>query len=69
MRFGEVLVSLLNERGMTIAELSRQSGVPDNTIRELAKCRSKDPSLTNAKHLADALGVTLPQVWDMMNNA
>ncbi len=68
MMFGEVLVQLLNERGMTISELSRRSGVRENTIRELAKCRSKDPTLTHAKRMADALGVTLQQVWDMMSD-
>lgn len=66
MTFGAVLAELLEEREMSVAEVARLSGVRETTIRELVKGRSKDPTFTNAKLIADALGVTLQAMWDRM---
>lgn len=65
MTFGEALVQLMDERGMKPAELARLSGVNKQTINELVKGRSKEPTFSKAKALANALGVDLQVFADM----
>ena len=67
MTFGEALVVLMNRKGMTQTDLAAKSGVRKSTINELVKGRSKEPTLTKAKALADALGITLQDFIDLMD--
>jgi len=59
MTFGEMLIMLMEERGMTPTELAHKSGVGKTTISELINGRTKEPTFSKAKALADGLGVTL----------
>lgn len=66
MTFGEMLVLLMEEKGISRTELARLSGVSKQSITELVKGRTKEPTFSNAKALADALGVTLQEMADMV---
>ncbi len=66
MTFGEMLLKLMNERGISQAELARRSGMSKQSITELVKGRSKEPTFSKAKALADALGVTLEEMANMV---
>ena len=68
MKYGEYLRYLLDEKGMTQAELAEKSGVGKSTIGELVKGRSKEPTLIKAKRIADALGVPLQQFVDNIDD-
>lgn len=65
MTFGEMLQVLMEEAGMTAAELSRRSGVPQSTITEMLKGRTREPSFSRANRLARALGTTLDRFVEM----
>ena len=66
MTFGEVLAQMLKERGLTMTALSKKSGVPLPTISGLVNGHVKDPTLSNAKKIADALEVKLQDFVDQM---
>ena len=66
MTFGEMLLKLMNEKGISQAELARRSGVSKQSITELVKGRSKEPTFSKAKAIADALGVTLEDMAEMV---
>ena len=55
MTFGEALIQIMSEKGIKPAELARLSGVSKQTINELIKGRSKEPTFTKAKALANGL--------------
>ncbi len=64
MTFGEVLDQLMTEKDVKTVELSKLSGVSKQTITELRKGRSKEPTFSKAKALADGLGVSLQYFVD-----
>ena len=59
MEFYKILESILNERGMSIAEASRVCGLTDSTLRSIIQRKSKNVSLDVAFKIADGLGVSL----------
>ena len=65
MTFGEALMQIMSEKGMSVTELAAKSGVRKQTITELIKGRSKEPTFTKAKALANGLGVPLQVLADM----
>lgn len=67
MTYGEVLKQYLDERGMTAGDLARQMGINRGSIYSLMDGRAKEPTLTRAKEIADALGVTLQEFADRMD--
>ena len=54
----ERLNELVTERGMTIKELSKKSGIPYSTIRDTA---FRDIGFQKACKLADVLGISLDE--------
>lgn len=66
MRYGKVLDYYINEVGISRAELARRIGVSRGQITELINGETKEPGLTRAKNIADALGVPLNDMLDMM---
>lgn len=66
MTFGEMLLKLLEEKNVSQAELARRSGISKQSITELVKGRSKEPSFSKAKAIADALGITLEEMAEMV---
>lgn len=67
MTFGEVLVLLMDEKGISQTTLAERSGVAKSTICELIKGRSKEPTLSRARLLAEGLGVTIQELIDLMD--
>ena len=65
MTFGDMLSFLMSEQGITAAELSRRSGVPQSTITEMLKGRTREPSFSRANRLARALGVSLDRFVEL----
>lgn len=68
MTFGEALIQIMEEKGIKPAELARLSGVSKQTINELVKGRSKEPTFTKAKMLANGLDVPLQTLADMTDS-
>lgn len=66
MTFGEMLVKLMDERSMTQAELARRSGLSKQIVNEIIRGRTKEPTFSNAKALADGLDVSLLDFADML---
>lgn len=66
MRYGKVLDYYIKEAGISRAELARRIGVSRGQITELINGETKEPGLTRAKNIADALGVSLNDMLDMM---
>lgn len=58
MKLGDAIKARRRDRGWTLAELSRRSGVSYNYLWEIEHNR-KQPTLPVVKRIADALGVTL----------
>lgn len=65
MTFGEALILIMEEQGINPTELSARSGVRKQTINELLKGRSHEPTFTKAKMLANGLGVPLQRLADL----
>lgn len=68
MRYGDVLKLYLHEKGMTAGELARRIGINRGSVYALMDGRASEPTLTRAKQIADALGVTLQEMWDRMQS-
>ena len=54
--------ALMKERGWTIYELSKRSGVSQTTLANLWK-RNNEPSLATLRALCQAFGITLSQFF------
>lgn len=65
MTFGEALIQIMREKNISPSELAARSGIRKQTINELLKGRSKEPTFTKAKALANGLGVPLQVLADM----
>jgi transcriptional regulator with XRE-family HTH domain len=59
--FGNNLKAMRTEKKMTLAELSRQSGVGLTAISNYEALRVL-PTLYNAKMIADAFGITVDEM-------
>ncbi len=66
MEYAEVLHHYLVKCGVTQAELARRLGTSRSSVGELIRGRSKTPSVYKAKAIADALGVPLQDMLDML---
>jgi len=66
MTYAEVLSYYLERDGITQAELARRIGSTRSSIGELTSGRSKAPSVYKAKAIADALGVSLDEMIEML---
>lgn len=66
MEYKDVLAFYLEKTGVSAAELARRINSPRSTIHALLSGRAKEPTLGKAKAIADALGVTLQEMADMV---
>lgn len=66
MSFGEVVAHLLRQRGWSQAEFSRVSGLSTGYIAQLVTGMIPNPTWSKACTIADALGVTLQEIRDLM---
>ena len=60
--YAHILAYYLGQKGMSPAELAKTIGSPRSTISALLGGRDKEPTLTTAKAIADALGVSLEEM-------
>ncbi len=68
MSYGEVLEYFLTLNGMSRAELARKVGMSKGQVSDLISGRTKEPTLSRAKAIADALGITIQAMVDMMES-
>lgn len=66
MEYADVLRYYLDKAGMKPAELAQKIGSQRSSIGELMSGRSKAPSVYKAKAIAEALGVSLDEMMDML---
>ena len=60
---GNSLLELMQKQGLTQISLAKKSGVSQSYISKLCLNKSNCPSLDKAKRLADALGVSVEQIF------
>lgn len=62
IKIGEILSSLMEDQNWSIAKLSRETGVPQSTLREWCLNRSpKNP--VQVQKVADVLGVSMHYLY------
>lgn len=59
MEFFERFEGLVQEKGVNLTELSRDTGIPRTTLMSFSKKKQKYTSMKNAKILADYFGKSL----------
>ena len=59
MGFGQRLNAILLERGMTPAQLSKMLGWNTGVVSQYMNSPTREPKLSNALKIADALGISL----------
>lgn len=69
MTFGEVVPHYLGALGVSQSELARRVGTNRSTINCIIKDERRSPTLDTAVAIADALGVPLEEMVDMMRGA
>ena len=68
MKYGEVLDRFIRESGLSRAEVARRAGIGRSQITDLIRGRTSEPSISKAKAIADALGVSLQSFIDAMES-
>lgn len=66
MTYGQVLDKLIQERGISRAELARRIGKSRSYVSQLINGKVGEPSLTLAYAIADALDVDVNYFVEMM---
>ena len=66
MTFGEVVQHYLDELGVSQSELARRMGTGRQTVNSIIKNKGLRPTLDTAVSIANALGVPLQEMVDMM---
>lgn len=67
MELGEMIARYRKDAGMTIDELSEESGVPKGTLNKIIAGTTKAPTLDTMKAIAKALGKRLADFDDGIN--
>ena len=68
MTFGEVTLYYLDKLGVSQSELARRVGTNRSTINCIIKDERRSPTLDTALAIANALGVPLQEMVDMMRS-
>lgn len=58
------LITLLDEKHMSINKLATESAVPPSTIKNILYGKSTNPGIVTVKMLCDGFGITLPEFFD-----
>ena len=66
MEYGKVLRHILREADVSQAELARRTGISTAYISQLCSGKIKEPTLSKAYSIADALGVSPDRFVEMM---
>lgn len=65
MNFYQILQSIMDEKGMTVAAVARVCGLSDGTVRSIVTRKQKNVALEVAFKLSDGLGVSLERLNGM----
>lgn len=55
---------LCYEKNMTVYELSKKSGVPKTTIKDIISGRSKNPGIISIEKLAAGFSMSVGEFWN-----
>lgn len=66
MEYGKALRLILREVDMSQADLARRIGTSTAYVSQLCSGKIKEPSLTRAYEIADALGVPIDYFVELM---
>lgn len=69
MGIGKNIKDILNEKGMTVVDLSERTGIPSTTLYSLIKRDSKDEKFETLKKIWVALDASLSQLVDGVDGA
>ncbi len=58
------ILSLCEEKHLTINKLSTESGIAPSTIKNILYGKSKNPGIVTLKMLCDGMGVSLLEFFD-----
>ncbi len=58
------IISLCEEKRITINKLATESGVAPSTIKNILYGKSRNPGIVTLKMLCDGLGITLTEFFD-----
>lgn len=58
------LLTLCEEKNMTINKLATESGVSPSTVKSILYGKSKNPGIVTLKMLCDGLGVSITEFFD-----
>lgn len=66
MEYGKALRTILRELDVTQADLARRMGTSTAYVSQLCSGKIKEPTLSKAYDIADALGVSVDRFIDLM---
>ena len=66
MEYGTALRTILRELDVTQADLARRMGTSTAYVSQLCSGKIKEPTLSKAYDIADALGVSIDRFIDLM---
>ena len=66
MEYGKALRQILREQDVKQVDLARRMGTSTAYISQLCSGKIKEPSLSRAYEIADALGVSVDRFVDLM---
>lgn len=64
--FGKMLRKLIAEHGTSQAALSRATGINKQNISLMCNGKTQYPSIENCKRIADFFGITLDELYALM---
>lgn len=68
MEYGKALRRILRELDVSQAELARRMGTSTAYVSQLCSGKIKEPTLSKAFEVADALGVSVDQFAELMRS-
>ena len=66
MEYGKALRIILRDLGLKQADLARRMGASTAYVSQLCSGKIKEPTLTKAYEIADALGVSINEFVELM---
>lgn len=57
------VILLCYEKNMTVYELSKKSGLPRTTIKDIISGRSKNPGVVSIEKLAIGFSISVGEFW------
>lgn len=65
MEIYKILQNIMDEQGLTVAQVARKAELPDSTVRGIIKRKQKTVAIEVAFKLSDGLGVSLERLNGM----